>query len=92
MSDRQARLEGKEPGRIPVVDEVPTNPSALPTADSWKFFSAWGKKSEWKNDVTLRRYVFSDSSWDPRLTAAVSRHSASTYQQRISSTYRRRRS
>ena len=48
-------MSGKEPGRIPVVDENPMATSALPTADSYKFFSEWEKKSNWKNDVTVRR-------------------------------------
>ena len=55
--DRQARLAGKEAGRLPVVDADPTKPSALPTPDSYEFFSAWEKKSPWKNDNTVRRYA-----------------------------------
>ena len=50
-------MSGKEPGRIPVVDADPMKTSALPTADSYEFFSAWEKKSNWKNDVTVRRWV-----------------------------------
>lgn len=38
---------------LPVVAEDPMAPSALPTPDSWKFFSEWEKKSGWKNTVTL---------------------------------------
>lgn len=53
--DRHARAQGKEPGKVPVVDEDPQKPSALPTPDSFKFFSAWEKKSSWKNEVTIRR-------------------------------------
>jgi hypothetical protein len=44
---------------VPNVDEDPLKPSALPTPDSYKFFSAWGKKCEWKNEVTVKRYGFS---------------------------------
>lgn len=55
VTDRHGRMAGKDPVRIPVVDENPMNPSALPTADSYKFFTEWEKKSDWKNDVTLRR-------------------------------------
>jgi hypothetical protein len=40
---------------MPAVDENPLAPSALPTADSYKFFTAWAKKSSWKNEVTVRR-------------------------------------
>jgi hypothetical protein len=39
---------------LPVVDENPMAPSALPTVDSYTFFTAWGKKSNWKNEVTVR--------------------------------------
>ena len=52
--DRHARASGKEPGMLPVVDENPLAPSALPTPDSYTFFTAWGKKSAWKNEVTVR--------------------------------------
>jgi hypothetical protein len=45
---------------VPNVDEDPLKPSALPTPDSYKFFSAWGKKCEWKNEVTVKRYGFFD--------------------------------
>jgi hypothetical protein len=30
--------------------------SALPTAESFQFFSMWEKKSKWKNEVTVKRY------------------------------------
>ena len=53
-SDRLARAEGKEAGRLPVVDEDPQKPSALPTPDSYEFFKAWEGKSNWKNDVTVK--------------------------------------
>jgi cephalosporin-C deacetylase-like acetyl esterase len=59
QADRHARAEGKEPGRLPVVDENPMAASALPTPDSFTFFSAWEKKCNWKNDVTVRSWVFS---------------------------------
>jgi hypothetical protein len=48
-------MSGKEPGKIPVVHENPLETSSLPTADSYKFFSEWEKKSNWKNDVTVKR-------------------------------------
>ena len=53
--DRQARAEGKPAGTLPVVDEDPLKPSALPTSDSYTFFSEWEKKSSWKNEVTVKR-------------------------------------
>jgi len=52
--DRLDRAMGKEPGKIPVVDENPLALSALPTADSYQFFSTWEKKSKWKNVITIR--------------------------------------
>jgi len=53
-ADRLARSEGKEPGMVPVVAEDPLKPSALPTPDSYEFFTAWGKKSNWRNEVTVK--------------------------------------
>ena len=37
--DRAARFQGKEPGMVPVVAEDPLAPSALPTPDSWTWFT-----------------------------------------------------
>lgn len=53
-SDRHARAAGQPHGTIPVVDADPLKPSALPTPDSYTFFSAWEKKCGWKNETTLR--------------------------------------
>jgi fermentation-respiration switch protein FrsA (DUF1100 family) len=41
---------------VPVVDPDPMAVSALPTPDSWEWFSQAGKDraSAWKNEVTLR--------------------------------------
>src|SRR3954451_13660368 len=52
-ADRLARARGEEPAMMPVVDEDPTAPSALPTADSYEFFTAY-EGSSWRNEVTLR--------------------------------------
>ncbi|RMZ88924.1 hypothetical protein DV736_g3847, partial [Chaetothyriales sp. CBS 134916] len=52
--DRHARAQGKTPGTLPVVDENPQAPSALPTPDSYTFFTGWAKKSPWKNEVTVK--------------------------------------
>jgi|tagenome__1003787_1003787.scaffolds.fasta_scaffold20733107_1 fermentation-respiration switch protein FrsA (DUF1100 family) len=52
-ADRLARARGEEPAMMPVVDEDPTAPSALPTPDSYEFFSAY-EGTSWKNEVTLR--------------------------------------
>lgn len=60
--DRLARAAGKEAGVIPVVDPDPSKPSALPTPDSYEFMTEWGKKSNWKNECTIKTWVenFSD--------------------------------
>jgi hypothetical protein len=39
---------------LPVVDENPLAPSALPTPDSYTFFRAWQEKCDWKNEVTIK--------------------------------------
>lgn len=41
---------------VPVVDEDPLAPSALPTPDSWRWFTETGKTRApaWRNEVTLR--------------------------------------
>src|SRR6266705_4008891 len=54
--DRAARYRGEPPGMIPVVDPDPMAVSALPTPDSWEWFSETGKRRApaWKNEVTLR--------------------------------------
>ena len=55
-ADRLARYQGKEPAMVPVVAEDPLAPSALPTPDSWQWFTETGKTRapNWKNEVTLR--------------------------------------
>ncbi|HUZ37405.1 MAG TPA: alpha/beta hydrolase [Streptosporangiaceae bacterium] len=55
-ADRRARFEGKPPAMVPVVDEDPLAASALPTADSWQWFTQTGKTRapSWRNEVTLR--------------------------------------
>ena len=54
--DRAARFRGEPPAMVPVVDPDPMAVSALPTADSWEWFSETGEKRApaWKNEVTLR--------------------------------------
>ena len=41
---------------VPVVAEDPLAPSALPTPDSWTWFTETGKTraTAWRNEVTLR--------------------------------------
>jgi uncharacterized protein len=54
--DRRARMNGSAPAMIPVVAEDPAAPSALPTPDSWRWFTETGKSRapSWRNEVTLR--------------------------------------
>jgi len=54
--DRAARFRGEPPAMVPVVDPDPMAVSALPTPDSWQWFSETGKSRapSWKNEVTLR--------------------------------------
>jgi fermentation-respiration switch protein FrsA (DUF1100 family) len=54
--DRRNRYAGKPPAMIPVVAENPAALSALPTADSWAWFTETGKTRapSWRNEVTLR--------------------------------------
>jgi uncharacterized protein len=55
-ADRRARFAGKPPAMIPVVSENPAGPAALPTPDSWKFFTEVSRERApaWRNEVTLR--------------------------------------
>ena len=55
-TDRLARFAGKAPAMVPVVDEDPLAPSALPTAESFTWFSATHaeRAPSWRNEVTLR--------------------------------------
>jgi hypothetical protein len=54
--DRAARYAGEPPVMIPVVDEDPPAPSALPTPDSYEWFTTTGqtRAPSWQNEVTLR--------------------------------------
>jgi len=52
-ADRVARARGEVPAMLPVVDPDPTAQSALPTPDSYEFFTAY-EGTSWKNEVTLR--------------------------------------
>lgn len=53
-ADRIARAAGTEAARVPVVHEDPLKASALPTPDSYVFFTGWAKNAGWLNDCTLR--------------------------------------
>ncbi len=54
--DRAKRFAGEAPAMIPVVDEDPMAASALPTPDSYAWFTETGKTRapSWQNEVTLR--------------------------------------
>src|SRR5215470_5474528 len=55
-ADRLARFNGAPPTMVPVVAEDPLAPSALPTPDSWQWFTETGRNRApaWQNEVTLR--------------------------------------
>jgi hypothetical protein len=55
-ADRAARFLGDPPAMVPVVAEDPLAASALPTPDSWTWFTETGKTRapSWQNEVTLR--------------------------------------
>jgi uncharacterized protein len=55
-ADRANRAAGGSPAMLPVVAEDPMAPSALPTADSYKWFTetAAARAPSWRNEVTLR--------------------------------------
>src|SRR5579875_3385105 len=54
--DRESRMAGKPPAMIPVVTNDPFGLAALPTADSYEWFTKTGetRAPTWKNEVTLR--------------------------------------
>ena len=54
--DRRVRMAGKPPAMIPVVADQSAAPCALPTPDSWRWFTetARTRAPSWKNEVTLR--------------------------------------
>ena len=54
--DRAKRYAGEPPAMIPVVDADPMAPSALPTPDSYTWFTETGatRAPSWRNEVTLR--------------------------------------
>jgi len=55
-ADRAARAAGQPPGMIPVVSNDPAGAAALPTADSYEWFTSTGRTRapSWRNEVTLR--------------------------------------
>jgi len=55
-ADREARYQGKDPELVPVVNDDPLGPAALPTPDSFHWFTETGRTRApaWRNEVTLR--------------------------------------
>jgi uncharacterized protein len=55
-TDREARYQGKDPAMVPVVNDDPLGPAALPTPDSFEWFTETGRTRApaWRNEVTLR--------------------------------------
>jgi hypothetical protein len=55
-ADREARGRGEAPAMVPVVDKDPLAPSALPTPDSYQWFTETheSRAPSWRNEVTLR--------------------------------------
>src|SRR5580693_9804576 len=55
-ADRMARFRGEPPAMVPVVDKDPLAPSALPTSDSYTWFTETGnsRAPSWRNETTLR--------------------------------------
>ncbi len=56
VEDRKARYGGKPPGMIAVVSNDSTVPCALPTPDSYEWFTETAKlrAPAWRNEVTLQ--------------------------------------
>jgi fermentation-respiration switch protein FrsA (DUF1100 family) len=54
--DRERRFAGEPPAMVPVVSADPSGPAALPTADSYQWFTDTGRTRApgWRNEVTLR--------------------------------------
>lgn len=56
-ADRLERARGGAPATVPVVSEDPDAPAALPTPDSYEFFTsaeAERRAPSWRNEVTVR--------------------------------------
>ncbi|KAL9114851.1 MAG: hypothetical protein Q9227_001094 [Pyrenula ochraceoflavens] len=53
-ADRIGRAKGEPAMTVPVVDPEPFASKALPSKESWDFFSSWIGSSSWENKVTVR--------------------------------------
>ncbi len=55
-ADREARFRGEAPQMVPAVSEDPAGPAAMPTADSYQWFTETHelRAPSWRNEITLR--------------------------------------
>jgi dienelactone hydrolase len=65
-ADREARFRGDAPAMVPVVDQNPLVPSAVPTADAYEWFTETRESRAplWRNETTLRS-VEMTSEYEP---------------------------
>ncbi|KAE8371874.1 Alpha/Beta hydrolase protein [Aspergillus bertholletiae] len=54
QEDRLAVAAGEAPKCLPVVNENPLAQSALPSPDSYQFFTTYGRGTKWENSVTVK--------------------------------------
>jgi fermentation-respiration switch protein FrsA (DUF1100 family) len=54
--DRDARFRGEAPVLVPAVNEDPLGPAAMPTPDSYRWFTETHEERapSWRNEITLR--------------------------------------
>jgi fermentation-respiration switch protein FrsA (DUF1100 family) len=55
-ADREARFRGEAPAMVPAVNEDPAGPAAMPTPDSYQWFTETHelRAPSWRNEITLR--------------------------------------
>lgn len=54
--DRTARMNGEEPGMVPVVTNEPHGIAVIPSIEAYEYFKGREKKANaWVNHVTMRR-------------------------------------
>lgn len=55
-ADREARFRGEPAGLVPAVNEDPAGPAAMPTPDSYQWFTETHelRAPSWRNEITLR--------------------------------------
>ena len=55
-ADREARFRGEAPQTVPAVNEDPAGPAAMPTPDSYQWFTETHelRAPAWRNEITLR--------------------------------------